>query len=152
MFHVADSLEESPHERPILCESRTCSPSAEPTSFARRGPVNHFVKWCFFGEVLSAVQDSMPTVFTTACRIWRPYFFGESEVLSKAFDAAWSCVIIIVVQCCTLGPFGRRLHSTEEKVLGFCSAEQWIGAQEYKFEKSCSVCTFYGSSVYFFVS
>ena len=59
------------------------------------GPVNHFVKRCLLRRGIdslplaskiggmSAVHDPMSTVFTTACRILRPYFFTDLKCTSR---------------------------------------------------------------------
>ena len=77
---------------------------------------------------LSVVHHTMPTVFTAACHIWRPYFFfRRPEVHIKDFDAGAKQCVVTVVQCCAFGPLGRGLHSTEDKVSWFlcCRKVKW---------------------------
>jgi hypothetical protein len=124
------------------------------------GPVNHFVKGCLLRWGIDSPPLASKNRRVVGCSRSHAHCIQNclSYLEAKIFRT-WSthqefrywtkqCVVTLV-QGCALGPFGRGLYSTEDEVLVVCAVEQWSRAQEYKFEKWCSMSAIYGGRVYF---
>jgi len=159
MFHVADSLKQNPSWEASIVRVKNFL-ACGIYKYYPLGPVNYFVKRCLLrwgidspplasktGGLL-AVHDPMSTVFTMPV-VFGGHIFSQTWNVHQGFRCWAKQCVVTLVQCCAFGPFGRGLHSTEDKILGVCDVEKWSWAQEYKFEKWCSMSAIYGGRVYF---